>query len=174
MQARLVLAFTAFATAGSVWTAPLAAATPDAFRKLAECQAMTAADQRLACYDRQVAALTRAEKSKEIVVLDQAEVKRSRRSLFGFPLPDLAVFGISSKEDKSEEIKRIDSTVTDARQRRDGAWTITLADGSAWETQDALKFPPRNGAKISIEKTVVGSYLGEVGHDRSIRFHRVK
>lgn len=58
-----------------------------------DCAAIKADAERLACYDRTVAALGKAEEAKEIVVTDREQMREARRSLFGFRLPSLRIFG---------------------------------------------------------------------------------
>ena len=44
---------------------------------------------RLACYDREARAAKGAIAAREVGVLDRAEVRRTRRSLFGFSVPSV-------------------------------------------------------------------------------------
>lgn len=158
-----------------VGTASAAAPTarPQLLVKLVECRAITDALQRLACYDAQVSALDAAERKKDVVVMDRAQVRETRKSLFGFTLPTFS-FG-SEKADTSDDISEIDSTVTAVRQLPGTGWSLVLANGAGtWETSEPLsKDHPEVGAKVHIRKALVGSYLGSVGYNHGVRFRRV-
>jgi hypothetical protein len=58
-----------------------------------QCRTITAPAERLACFDESVAALDTAEESQTVVVIDQQQVRETRRSLFGISLPDTGLFG---------------------------------------------------------------------------------
>jgi hypothetical protein len=176
------IATLAFGTASLSFAAAAGAAMPAArpqlLVKLVECRAITDATQRLACYDAQVSALDAAEKKKDVVVMDRQQVRETRKSLFGFSLPSLNLFGgggKGDKEDAADDITEIDSTVVAARVLPGGGWSLVLANGvGTWETNESLSSDhPKAGAKIHIKKALMGSYLGSVGYNHGVRFRRV-
>jgi hypothetical protein len=149
---------------------------PELFRKLIDCRAIADNVQRLACYDAQVGALDVAEQKKDLVVVDRAQMKETRKSLFGFTLPRLGIFGSGGdKEIKADDISEIDSLVESARPIAGGNWSIKLAnDAGTWETLNALDAAPKGGDKVHIKKAMMGSYLGSIGNfNRGVRFRRV-
>lgn len=159
-------------------SATTAAPRPQLLVKLVECRAISDSAQRLACYDAQVSALDAAEKKRDVVVMDRAQVRETRRSLFGFSLPSLNLFGGGAKDDKNdaaEDVTEINSTVVSAHPLRGSGWTIVLANGAGtWETGDSLsRDRPEAGAKVHIKKALMGSYLGSVGYNQGVRFRRV-
>lgn len=149
---------------------------PELFRNLIDCRGIADNMQRLACYDRSVGAMAAAEQKKDLVVVDRKEIREAKRSLFGFTLPKLSLFGGGDeKEDEVEEVQEIESTVLGVRSTKAGDWTLTLAnDAGIWNTIGVLKAPPRAGDKVKIRKASLGSYLGSVGISRGIRFRRVE
>lgn len=152
---------------------------PELFRNLVDCRGITDNAQRLACYDRSVGALEEAEKKKDLVVVDRKEIRETKKSLFGFSLPKLSLFGGGDegddKGDKADEIQEIESTVVSVRPTKGGDWALRLAnDAGTWETGGSLTVPPRAGDKVKIRKASLGSYLGSVGISRGIRFRRVE
>jgi hypothetical protein len=168
-------AILSFASA-ALATAP--AARPELLVKLVECRAITDSKQRLACYDAQVSALDTAEKKRDLVVLDRAQVRETRKSLFGFTLPNFGMFGPHrDKDDKEivvEDVTEIESTVASARGSRSGDWSIVLTGGAGtWVATDNLSVAPRQGDKVIIRKAALGSYLGSVGYNHGVRFRRV-
>src|SRR5690348_11471763 len=60
--------------------------------KLVECRKIADPAARLQCYDAGVDNLNAAVKSGSIVVVDREDVRKTRRSLFGFTLPKLPFF----------------------------------------------------------------------------------
>ena len=136
---------------------------------LKACQQQTDATQRLACYDSAVARLTAATDSGELRLLDEAEVRTTRRGLFGFTLPKIGLFGSGS--DGEEELTKLDSTVTAVRRVGRGEWHLTIEEGSVWSVRNpSRRFRPGVGDSIELERAALGSYwvrlngkLGEKG-----------
>ncbi len=164
-------AFTALAVA----SAPAAIAEkssprPMVVAKLIECQSVAEPAGRLACYDTQVKALETAESRKELVVIDQQQVRRVRQSLFGFAIPRFNLGGV--KVDDSQDITHLESSVSAVRKVGYG-WAMVLAnDGGTWETSDPLLKPPAIGNKVEIKKGFMGGFLGSIGNNNVVRMRR--
>lgn len=160
----IALAFPGFAA--------IAAPRAELVNKLVECRTMTDPDKRLACYDAQVAALDAAEKSKDLVIMDRQQVRETRRSLFGFLLPQFNPGG--DKAESADDIKEIDAAIISAQRTSGNGWSFVLSDGAGtWTTTDALFSPPRRGDKVHIKKGMMGGFLGSVGNSDGIRLRRV-
>ncbi|MBO9379415.1 hypothetical protein GG804_21815 [Sphingomonas histidinilytica] len=149
---------------------------PELFRNLLNCRAITDNAARLACYDQSASALEQAEAKKDLVVVDRKEIRETRKSLFGFTLPKIGLFGGGDKEegDDKDAITELQSSVQAARMIGGGNWSLSLVDGGTWETMSALNDAPRSGDKVRIKKASLGSYLGQVGINRGVRFRRVE
>lgn len=149
---------------------------PELFRNLLNCRAVADNAARLACYDQSTSALEQAEAKKDLVVVDRKEIRETRRSLFGFTLPKIGLFGGGDKEegDDKDAVTELLSSVQAARMIGGGNWSLNLADGGTWETMSALSDAPRAGDKVRIKKASLGSYLGQVGINRGVRFRRVE
>ena len=146
--------------------------TPEQFSAVIACRAISVESARLACYDRQVAALEQAAADKEIVVADRESVRQTRRGLFGFSLPKINLF---SDGDGEEEFQEIDSTIASARQVANGHWSIELADGARWEQTDGkLVLSPKTGQKIKIKRAALGTFFANVNGQPGIRVRRVE
>lgn len=171
----ILVLFGSIVLGSSVVSAEESEKRPAALRQLIDCQGIREAAARLACYDAKVAALDIAEKKQDLVVLDRAQVRETRRSLFGFPLPKLGIFGDrTEKEIEAEDVSEIESAVRTARSLANGNWSISLVLGSGvWETTTELAVSPKYGDKVRIKKAALGSYLGSVGANRGVRFRRV-
>lgn len=144
----------------------------------AACRAITDAGERLACYDKASAALEEAVKQNDVRIVDRADVRRARRSVFGLNLPDLGLLGGGAdrgETDQRETFSEINTTVRSARPGANGRGEITLADEGypVWQTTDAMPFPPRAGAKVRIRKGTMGAFFLNVD-GRSYRALRLR
>lgn len=153
--------FMAPAHAAEVAQRPATPATPppSQVRDLIGCRNVSEPTARLACYDSHAGALANAIESRDVVVVDREQVRNTRRSLFGFSLPNFNLFGHSNGDDPEEEIREITGTVASA-QRVNYAWVVTLADGSRWRQTDdtVLALSPRAGMPARVERAALGSY----------------
>lgn len=155
----------------SALAAPAAAQeSPAAIRGLAACRAMTDNAQRLACYDREAGALVTAVEKKETVVLDQQEVKKTKRSLFGFTLPRLPFFNNGKDDDREEaEFQQIETPIKTVRSIGYGRFRFTIDEGAVWETTEGINAFPKPGEKVVIKKGLMGSYFIKFEGARSVK-----
>lgn len=147
---------------------------PQQVRALRECRVIADTSARLACYDTAAAALDQAVASRSVVVLGAEDVRRTKRSLFGFSLPRLPFLG-SGKDGDSAEEREIESTIASASEGAYGRWRVRLEEGGVWETTEAASGSnePFAGAKVRIRRAALGSYLMNVGRSRALRVRRV-
>jgi hypothetical protein len=144
-------------------------ATPKLFEEVVNCRAIQDSAQRLACYDRSVAALETAQKSNELYVADKAAMKEARRGLFGFSLPKLKIFGDEDLGDLDE----METTVASVSSGQRG-YIITLPDGARWaQTDKRYMDKPKVGAKIKIEKAALGSFMASINGKPGFRVERI-
>lgn len=147
---------------------------PAAISRVVACQSISDTAQRLACYDREVAAMASAQASGDLVTMDRQQVRRAKRSLFGFALPDLGVFG---DDDSIEgDATSLETTIRSAWRNADGKWTFALAEGGRWAQIDSreLVVHPRSGHPIRIRRAAMGSYLANVNKQIAIRVRRIQ
>lgn len=146
---------------------------PEALDRLLGCRALEAADARLACFDREVAAFEAAQAANQLVVMDRQQVRRTRRSLFGLVLPDLGIFG-DNNADPEEAVAEIETTIRSAAQNGLGKWVMVLEDGARWIQLDTRTLPrdPRGGMPIRIRRAAMGSYLANIDGQVAIRIRR--
>ena len=146
------------------------AGTPAQVQRLMGCRAIAAADQRLACYDREAAAVDQAIASKNIVMVDKEKVRAAGRSLFGFSIPNFG--GLFGGEG---EISQIEGTIKSTGRNPDGGWVITLNDGSIWSQTDdwPLGLPPRAGDKVVISRGIMGSFRLRLNKQPEIKVKRI-
>jgi hypothetical protein len=127
------------------------------FADLLRCRSEPTDAARWACFDRAVEALASAAEQGSVVVVDREQVRRTRRSLFGFNLPSLPFFsGDNSANDQPDEIESVVQSVGEAGH---GKLTMTLRDGGTWQTTEAMVIPPSRGATVRVKKAALGSYF---------------
>lgn len=145
-------------------------ATPTQIKALYACRDITDPTARLACFDREVGELANADQAREITFTDKETVKKTRRGLFGFTLPNLGIFG-GGDEDR---IESVETTVVSASDAGNGHYRITMADGSVWVQTDNKTMPlrPRAGQKIEIKAAALGTYFLSLEGRPSVRVRR--
>ena len=138
-------------------------------RALADCRKEADAGRRLACYDAAAAKLDADVSSGQLTVLDREGVQRTKRSLFGFQLPRVGLFG---RDDRQPEFQEIDTIIARVVPLGYGKYELVLDDGARWQTTDTLPSAPRSGAKIRIRRASLGSYFINVDGRRGVKGRR--
>lgn len=151
-----------------------AAETPDVLVRLDACRAIASPEERLGCFDREVALLQAARTAREVVVVDRQQLRRTRRTLFGLTLPDLELFGDRGDDRDREAITEIESTIRSVSGGHRRGWLFSLEDGAVWAQTDSrpLAREPRPGTKIRIRRAALGSYLANIAGAPAIRVRR--
>src|SRR3546814_3347625 len=85
---------------------------PAQIQELYACRDIADAAARLACFDREVGELSRADQAREITFTDRETAKKARRGLFGFSFPKLGgIFGgdeeIGREQSELQSLMRI-------------------------------------------------------------------
>lgn len=139
--------------------------------RVVDCRKLTDTAERLACYDRTVAELDAAEQKKDVVVVDKEQIREARRSVFGFKLPRIKLFGSGGGE---EEIDEIVSTVKVISTRSDGRVAFTIEDGARWvQSDDRALVGVKPGRKVTIKRAAMGSFFARFEGTIGIRVERV-
>ena len=169
-----------FLLAGCVALAAAAAASgapkrtlPPVVQELAGCRTQADDAARLRCYDAAAAALARAAESGDIVLVDREDVRKTRRSLFGFNVPKLPFF--SGDDSASEQRDEITAKIASAHSLGNGKFAIRLEDGAVWETTEAKAAvgAPRAGNEVTIKRGSLGGYFLRIKGQRTLRARRV-
>ena len=150
---------------------PVTTGTPQSIQRLIGCRAIQDNAQRLACFDRETAAVDQAITKKDIVLIDKARATQAKRSLFGFSVPDFGgLFG-----GNEDEVKEIASTVTAFTNNGYNGWTVRLADGSEWaQTDDTqLALPPEKGQKVVVRRGALGSFFLRLNGQPGFKVKRI-
>lgn len=146
------------------------APVPAQVQQLFNCRAVANGDGRLACFDREVAALQQAQVARDILFVDRVSAQKARRGLFGLDLPDFNIFG----DGDVDKVESVETSVASASPSADGGYRIAMADGSVWVQIDSKRMPlaPRPGQKIRIKAASLGTYFLSLEGRPSIRVRR--
>ena len=138
---------------------------------LAACRGVADEKARLDCYDGASARLAEAVDKKELVVMDRQEIRETRRSLFGFSVPNIPLFRGEGGKDSGQ----LDTVIAGASPLEGGKWQIRLEDGAIWQTTETRLnlSDPRRGQKIIIQRGTLGNYFLRINGQRGIRGRRV-
>jgi hypothetical protein len=149
---------------------PAGTSVPAQVQRLMECRAVAAAEERLACFDRETAAMGQALASNDLVVVDKEQARATKRSVFGFSVPNFGgIFG-----GRDDEISEIESTIRSTSRNAERGWVITLADGSVWsQTDDWPGLDPRPGRKVVVKRGALGSYRLMIPGQNGIKVKRI-
>ena len=163
-------------------TPALAQTPPGGFGAILGCAGLEADGERLACFDREAAAL----RSRDVVAVPARDVEELRRESYGFNLPSLERVAPAPPGAEEREPDRTRSwTVQSIRNARSGRAVFIMDDGQVWQQTDGdgQRFPEpgRRGAVVTAEirPAAFGSYLLSVSQDGrrrggSVRVRRVR
>jgi hypothetical protein len=151
--------------------APPAGARPSEISAIASCRTISDAAQRLACYDGAAQRLEQAISSKELTVLSRSDVRRTRRSLFGFGFPNIPFLSGGGEEAD----KQITAKIARLRSLGYGKWQFTLDDGAVWETTESSPTDdvPSTGQNVTIKRGALSNYFILFQNMRAVRGRRV-
>lgn len=138
---------------------------------LVDCRAIQDPMERLACYDKEVAALDSAEKAKDVVVVDREQVQEAKRSVFGLKLPKLKLFGGGEAD---EDVGEIVTTVKSITKQSDGRVFFVVEDGARWrQTDDRAVVAVKPGTEVTLSKGALGSYFAKFKGRIGVKVERV-
>lgn len=144
-------------------------ARPKVYQELVDCRQINDTAQRLACFDGASAKMEQAAAARDIVILDRAEVRKTKRSLFGFFLPRLPFFD----DDEKDEFTRIESTFASVAPIGFGKYQFDIPDGGTWQTLEPTRSVLREGRELTIKRGAVGGFLMQVGNGGYIPVKRI-
>jgi hypothetical protein len=146
-----------------------ATAPPPLYQAVLDCRNIADSPQRLACFDQSTQALAAATAAKDVVVIDRATIRATKRGLFGVALPQVKLFGGND----DVEVDQIEGTITGTRSTSDGLSVFILADGSRWQQTDGRYTYPKAGQPIVIRKAAMGSFMARVNNQPGVRVARL-
>jgi hypothetical protein len=146
------------------WAAAVSAAESTLPTAIEACASLPRDLERLACYDRAVAAL----RAGQEVTAATAE------SMFG-TTRDLVGGSPEQRGLKQEELKQISGTVISMRYSDDGMITLELDNGQVWRQQDSsVRLMVAKGDQVTIVRASMGTFRIADKSGRFARFKRVR
>lgn len=154
--------------------APASAQEADYLAELKACRSIEDEDDRLACYDAKVSAMVSASDAGDVRIVDREDVRRTRRQLFGFTVPDLDILEGDTQDKETSEL--LETTVTSARQLTNKTWRFTTAENAVWEINNA---PARltaikAGDKVIFKKASLGFYFIRFNGQMGVKGKRIE
>ncbi len=145
--------------------------TAAAVSAVMDCRSIADSAERLACFDKTVGEMAKAETSGELLTLDREQRRSVRRQAFGLNLPSLTIF---DRGEKGEDADRLTAKVVSAHKLGDGKWLIQLEGGAIWrQTDDQELFKePHNGSTAVVKRGTLGSFFMKIDGDTAFRAHR--
>lgn len=176
MSARCAAAL--FLTGTTGWLAlsasPAQAQEADYLEALKACRTIVDEAERLTCYDAKVGAMVAATEAGDVRVVDREDVRRTRRQLFGFTVPDLDI--LEGDETDKETSELLQTSITSARQVGRRAWRFTTTEGAVWEIASA---PPRlapiaAGDSVEFKKASLGYFFIRINGQMGVKGKRIQ
>lgn len=168
-----IIAWASLGVAAAAAGMPAPTERAPALDRLFGCRSVAKAEDRLACFDRETAALDHAIERHDVAVLDVDQVQRNRRAMFGLSDPDGRMVARNIKP-VSVPFKAIDSSIQSVSPSGYGHYTLVTKDGSVWRNVDLFDSSPSAGAPVHIEKTPLGAYLLKMPHFQSVHAVRIR
>jgi hypothetical protein len=144
---------------------------PKVYSDIVACRALTDSAARLQCFDAAATALETATENRQIVMLDQSEVRKTKRSLFGFSLPNIPFFGESDKE-QEDEFQELEGELANVQDLQYGKYQFTVKDAGTWQTTQGTSKILKDGKAFKIKRGGLGGYMLVIGNT-GIRVKRV-
>lgn len=153
---------------------PARAQDADYLEALKACRNIVDPAERLACYDTKVGAMVSASEAGDVRIVDREDVRRTRRQLFGFTVPDLDI--LEGDEQDKEASEMLLTTVTRARQLSGKSWRFTTEEGAVWEITNAPRrlAPIKPGDKVEFKKASLGFYFIRINGQMGVKGKRVE
>lgn len=154
--------------------APVQAQEADYVAALKACRSIVDETERLTCYDTKVAEMVMASEAGDMRIVDREDVRRTRRQLFGFTVPDLDI--LKGDETDKETSELLQTTITSARKTGRNSWRFTTAEGAVWEISNA---PPRlagiaAGASVEFKKASLGYFFIRIDGQMGVKGKRIE
>jgi hypothetical protein len=174
MRAALLLAGGAGSLLALAVPVPASAQDADYLAELKACRSIEDEDDRLECYDSKVGAMVSASDAGDVRIVDREDVRRTRRQLFGFTVPDLDI--LEGDEQDKEASEMLETTVTSARQLTNMSWRFTTAENAVWEINNApARFRPINaGDTVIFKEASLGYYFVRINGQMGVKGKRIQ
>ncbi|MEP2140782.1 MAG: hypothetical protein ABJI41_14840 [Erythrobacter sp.] len=152
-------------------------ATPDFLAKLKECQAITDDADRLACFDGSVTAMVAANEAGQVQIVDQEDVRKTRRQLFGLSVPEIDILKGKDDDKQTKEARELlETTITSVRYLSSRKIRFTTQEDAVWEINRA---PTRlrtveAGDTVVFKKASLGTFFIRIDGQLGVKGKRVR
>ncbi|PZT90626.1 MAG: hypothetical protein DI637_03335 [Citromicrobium sp.] len=149
---------------------------PSRLQPLKVCQMQSDPAARLACYDSAVEDIVSAESQGELRIVDQEEVRATRRKLFGFSLPDLGIFGDPDGGSDGDDLDEIETTIKSVSGSHSSGYLIRTADDAVWRIDSVPRrlLNPEVGDTLLIKGAALSSYFLRINGQGGVKGVRVR
>lgn len=144
---------------------------------LKACQAESDPATRLACFDTAAESMVGASEAGELKLVDREEVRKTRRKLFGFSLPDFGIFGKGDDDREDEdEFSQMETTIASVSGSHSTGYILRTAEGAVWRVDDVpgRLLEPRKGDTLLIKSGALSSYFLRINNQRGIKGSRIR
>ncbi len=148
--------------------------TEDYLEALKSCQSVTEDIARLQCFDAAVGNIVTATETGDVQVIDREDVRETRRSLFGFSLPDIGLFG--GGDDDEEEDELFQTTIESVRYIGRRGARFTTAEGAVWEMSNVPRRMRqiRPGDEVVFREASLGYFFVRIEGQTGVKGRRVQ
>lgn len=148
--------------------------TADYVEGLKSCQTLTDDIARLACFDTQVSKIVTASDTGEVQVIDREDVRQTKRSLFGFNVPNIKIFG--DGRDDAEQDGLFRTTIASVQYLSSRSARFTTAEGAVWEMKDIPRRLRRieEGDTAEFKGAALGTFFIRINNQLGIKGRRVR
>ncbi len=135
------------------------------------CKAVADPLERVACYDKAVAAFEAAQSAGDVSIVTRAEVEKVRRDSFGFSIPSLPSFGPRAAGQAEAKLDRVTEAVQSV-SNAGGKIRVVLANGQVWVQTDDKSPRVKSPASAEIFEAALGSYKMKLDGGLAFRVKR--
>jgi hypothetical protein len=146
----------------------------DYLGELKACRAITDDAARLACYDAKISGIVVATDAGEVRIVDREDVRKTRRQLFGFSVPNLGILSGNDNDDEKDAL--FVTTIASARSLPGNGWRFTTAEGAVWEISNPHRkiAPIKPGDNVEFKKASLGFYFIRIAGQIGVKGRRVQ
>lgn len=139
---------------------------------LKACQGIGDDTARLACFDKAVGEIVTATETGDLTVIGREEARQTRRSLFGFKLPNIGILG--GNDDEKDEL--FETTIQSARFIGSRELRLVTAEGAVWELKNIPRRlqPVKPGDTAIFKPGSLGTYFIRINGQLGVRGRRVQ
>lgn len=147
--------------------------------ELKSCQQIASDAERLTCFDVAVSSMVTASEAGEVQIVDKQDVEATRRSLFGFSLPDIGIFGGGDEDDSDaaqEKRDLLETTITSVHYSKPNEIFFVTQEGATWRISDAPRRlrTVKAGQPVVFKRAAMGSFFIRINGQTGVKGRRIR